>query len=59
MLIDLFGLLYDVFYEALMSKTAGSIVEAALKRDPHEPEFIQSVQEAVHSIERVIGKNSQ
>lgn len=42
-----------------MSKTAGSIVEAALKRDPHEMEFIQSVQETVHSIERVIGKNSQ
>ncbi|KAF8393493.1 hypothetical protein HHK36_021737 [Tetracentron sinense] len=44
--------------EALMSKTAGSIVEAVLKRDPHEIEFIQSVQEAVHSLERVIAKNS-
>lgn len=42
-----------------MSKTAGSIVEAALKRDPHEPEFIQSVQEVVHALERVIAKNSQ
>jgi hypothetical protein len=40
--------------EALMSKTAGSIVEAALKRDPHEVEFIQSVQEVVHALERVI-----
>ncbi|KAB1218452.1 NADP-specific glutamate dehydrogenase [Morella rubra] len=37
---------------------AGSIVEAALKRDPHEAEFIQSVQEAVHALERVIAKNS-
>ena len=45
--------------EALMSKTAGSIIEAALKRDPHEAEFIQSVQEAVHALERVIAKNSQ
>lgn len=45
--------------EALMSKTAGSIVEAALKRDPHEIEFIQSVQEALHALERVIAKNSQ
>lgn len=45
--------------EALMSKTAGSIIEAALKRDPHEVEFIQSVQEAVHALERVIAKNSQ
>lgn len=44
---------------ALMSKTAGSIVEAALKRDPHEVEFIQSVQEVVHALERVIAKNSQ
>lgn len=42
-----------------MSKTAGSIVEAALKRDPHEVEFIQSVQEVVHALERVIAKNSQ
>lgn len=45
--------------EALMSKTAGSIVEAALKRDPHEIEFIQSVQESLHALERVIAKNSQ
>uniref|UniRef100_A0A6N2M7J5 Glutamate/phenylalanine/leucine/valine/L-tryptophan dehydrogenase C-terminal domain-containing protein n=1 Tax=Salix viminalis TaxID=40686 RepID=A0A6N2M7J5_SALVM len=37
---------------------AGSIVEAALKRDPHELEFIQSVQEAVHALDRVIAKNS-
>lgn len=42
-----------------MSKTAGSIIEAALKRDPHELEFIQSVQEAVHALERVISKNSR
>ncbi|KAL8466090.1 hypothetical protein ACS0TY_035271 [Phlomoides rotata] len=37
---------------------AGSIVEAALRRDPHEAEFIQSVQEVVHALERVISKNS-
>ncbi|KAI4329173.1 hypothetical protein L6164_021465 [Bauhinia variegata] len=37
---------------------AGSIVEAVLKRDPHETEFIQSVQEAVNALERVIAKNS-
>nr|CAN69269.1 hypothetical protein VITISV_043645 [Vitis vinifera] len=47
-----------IYVKALMSKTAGSIVEAALKRDPHEVEFIQSVQEAVHALERVIAKNS-
>ncbi|EXB34856.1 NADP-specific glutamate dehydrogenase [Morus notabilis] len=47
-----------VYVKALMSKTAGSIVEAALKRDPHEPEFIQSVQVVVHALERVIAKNS-
>ncbi|XAR67649.1 Glutamate dehydrogenase (NADP(+)) [Bertholletia excelsa] len=41
-----------------MSKTAGSIVEAALKRDPHEVEFIQCVQEIVHALERVIAKNA-
>ncbi|XP_061352708.1 uncharacterized protein LOC133297559 isoform X1 [Gastrolobium bilobum] len=44
--------------EALVSKTAGSILEATLKRDPHEAEFIQAVQEAVHALERVIAKNS-
>ncbi|XP_020223447.1 NADP-specific glutamate dehydrogenase isoform X2 [Cajanus cajan] len=37
---------------------AGSILEAALKRDPHEVEFIQAVQETVHALERVIAKNS-
>ncbi|KAI4355538.1 hypothetical protein L6164_004299 [Bauhinia variegata] len=37
---------------------AGSIVEAALKRDPHETEFIQSVHGAVNALERVIAKNS-
>lgn len=47
-----------IYVKALMSKTAGSIVEAALKRDPHEPEFLQSVQEVVHALERVISKNS-
>lgn len=45
--------------EALVSKTAGSIIEATLKRDPHEAEFIQTVQEVVHALERVIAKNSQ
>lgn len=44
--------------EALMSKTAGSILEAVLKRDPHEVEFIQSAQEVVRALERVISKNS-
>ncbi|CAN4080646.1 unnamed protein product [Withania somnifera] len=47
-----------IYVKALMSKTAGSIIEAALKRDPHELEFIQSVQETVHALERVISKNS-
>ncbi|CAJ1951013.1 unnamed protein product [Sphenostylis stenocarpa] len=42
-----------------MSKTAGSILEATLKRDPHEVEFIQAVQDAVQSLERVIAKNSR
>lgn len=47
-----------IYVKALMSKTAGSIIEAALKRDPHEVEFIQAVQEVVHALERVIAKNS-
>ncbi|GER53490.1 glutamate dehydrogenase [Striga asiatica] len=44
-----------IYVKALMSKTAGSIVEAALRRDPHEAEFIQFVQEVVHSLERTLG----
>ncbi|KAK9066196.1 hypothetical protein SSX86_013517 [Deinandra increscens subsp. villosa] len=47
-----------IYVKALMSKSAGSIVEVALKRDPNELEFIQSVQEVIHSLERVISKNS-
>ncbi|KAF7848524.1 hypothetical protein BT93_L1877 [Corymbia citriodora subsp. variegata] len=47
-----------VCVKALMSKTAGSIIEAALKRDPYELEFIKSVQEVVHALERVIVKNA-
>ncbi|WZZ47495.1 hypothetical protein YC2023_043754 [Brassica napus] len=47
-----------IYVKTLMSKSAGSIVEGALKRDPNEIEFIQSVQESVHALERVIAKNS-
>ncbi|CDY46542.1 BnaA08g01810D [Brassica napus] len=47
-----------IYVKTLMSKSAGSIVEGALKRDPNEVEFIQSVQESVHALERVIAKNS-
>ncbi|BAT98445.1 hypothetical protein VIGAN_09210100 [Vigna angularis var. angularis] len=46
-----------VYVKVAMSKTAGSILEATLKRDPHEVEFIQAVQEAVQALERVIAKN--
>lgn len=47
-----------IYVKALMSKTAGSIIEASLKRDPHEAEFIQYIQEVVHALERVISRNS-
>ncbi|XP_020691243.1 NADP-specific glutamate dehydrogenase [Dendrobium catenatum] len=48
-----------VYVKALMSKTAGSIVESILKRDPHEVEFLQSVQEVINSLEPVLLKSSQ
>ncbi|XP_072966810.1 uncharacterized protein [Typha angustifolia] len=48
-----------VYVKALMSKTAASILESVLRRDPHEVEFIQSVQEVVHSLESVLVKNNQ
>ncbi|XP_020580822.1 NADP-specific glutamate dehydrogenase isoform X1 [Phalaenopsis equestris] len=48
-----------VYVKALMSKTAGSIVESILKRDPHEVEFLQSVQEVINSLEPVLLKGSQ
>ncbi|KAG2304976.1 hypothetical protein Bca4012_063879 [Brassica carinata] len=47
-----------IYVKTLMSKSAGSIIEGVLKRDPNEFEFVQSVQEAVHALERVIAKNS-
>uniref|UniRef100_A0A0D9V206 glutamate dehydrogenase (NADP(+)) n=1 Tax=Leersia perrieri TaxID=77586 RepID=A0A0D9V206_9ORYZ len=46
-------------YVKALSKTAASILESILKRDPHEAEFIQSIQEVVHSLEPVLMKNSQ
>uniref|UniRef100_A0A0D3EQ53 glutamate dehydrogenase (NADP(+)) n=1 Tax=Oryza barthii TaxID=65489 RepID=A0A0D3EQ53_9ORYZ len=46
-------------YVKALSKTAASILESILKRDPHEAEFIQSIQEVVHSLEPVLVKNSQ
>jgi hypothetical protein len=42
-----------------LSKTAASILESVLRRDPHEAEFIQSIQEVVHSLEPVLVKNTQ
>ncbi|XP_074589098.1 uncharacterized protein LOC141845000 isoform X2 [Curcuma longa] len=47
-----------VYVKALMSKSASSILESVLRRDPHEVEFMQSVQEVVHSLEPVLLKNS-
>ena len=40
----------DVFTqcEALLSKSAESIVETVMRRDPHEVEYVQAVQEFVH-----------
>ncbi|XP_018676763.2 uncharacterized protein LOC103972920 isoform X5 [Musa acuminata AAA Group] len=49
----------SVYVKALMSKSASSVLESVLRRDPHEVEFIQSVQEVVHSLEPVLVKNSQ
>ena len=40
-----------------LSKTAASILECVLRRDPHEAEYIQSIQEVVHSLEPVLVKN--
>jgi glutamate dehydrogenase (NADP+) len=43
----------------VLSKTAASILESVLRRDPHETEFIQSIQVVVHSLEPVLVKNTQ
>ncbi|BBN12913.1 glutamate dehydrogenase (NADP+) [Marchantia polymorpha subsp. ruderalis] len=48
-----------LYIKALMSKSAESILEAVIKRDPHEGEFIQAVSEVVHSLEAVLSKNPQ
>lgn len=44
---------------AVLSKSAESILEAVIKRDPHELEYIQAVQEVVHSLEAVLAKHPQ
>ncbi|XP_057871072.1 uncharacterized protein LOC131077564 isoform X3 [Cryptomeria japonica] len=44
---------------ALLCKSAESIVEAVIRKDPHEVEFIQAVQEIVHSLEPVLSKTPQ
>ncbi|KAK3161044.1 hypothetical protein QOZ80_1BG0070910 [Eleusine coracana subsp. coracana] len=46
-------------YVKVLSKTAASILESVLRRDPYEAEFIQSIQEVVHSLESVLVKNTQ
>ncbi|KAJ6794685.1 NADP-specific glutamate dehydrogenase [Iris pallida] len=48
-----------VYVKACMSKTAGSIIDSILRRDHHEFEYMQSVQEVVHSLEPVLVKNPQ
>ncbi|KAG1346403.1 NADP-specific glutamate dehydrogenase [Cocos nucifera] len=48
-----------VYVKDLMLKSSGSILESVLRKDPHEVEFIQSVQEVVRSLDRVLSKNSQ
>ncbi|KAL6884619.1 hypothetical protein ACP4OV_010555 [Aristida adscensionis] len=44
-------------YVKALSKTAASILESVLRRDPHEAEFIQSIQDVIHSLEPVLVKN--
>lgn len=48
-----------VYIKALLSKSAESVVEAVIRRDPHEVEYVQSVQEVVHSLEPVLHKYPQ
>ncbi|KAH9568253.1 hypothetical protein CY35_03G067700 [Sphagnum magellanicum] len=43
----------------LISKSAEFILAAVLHRDPHEGEFIQAVQEVVHSLDPVLSKIPQ
>ncbi|CAK9855887.1 unnamed protein product, partial [Sphagnum jensenii] len=48
-----------VYIKALISKSAEFILAAVLHRDPHEGEFIQAVQEVVHSLDPVLSKIPQ
>ncbi|KAJ7563344.1 hypothetical protein O6H91_03G106300 [Diphasiastrum complanatum] len=48
-----------IYFKALLSKSAESIIEAIIRRDPYEGEFIQAVQEVVHSLEPVLSKHPQ
>eukprot|EP00246_Nothoceros_aenigmaticus_P018215 TRINITY_DN944_c0_g1_i1.p1 TRINITY_DN944_c0_g1~~TRINITY_DN944_c0_g1_i1.p1 ORF type:complete len:321 (-),score=50.97 TRINITY_DN944_c0_g1_i1:1019-1960(-) len=48
-----------IMLHSLMSKSAQSILEGVIQRDPNEGEFIQAVQEVVHSLEPVLNKHPQ
>lgn len=48
-----------LYIKALFSKSAESVVEAVMRRDPHEVEYVQAVQEVVHSLEPVLLKHPQ
>jgi glutamate dehydrogenase (NADP+) len=51
--------MYPIVDSALISKSAEFILAAVLHRDPHEGEFIQAVQEVVHSLDPVLSKIPQ
>lgn len=44
----------SLYMKALLSKNAESVVEAVMRRDPFELEYVQAVQEMVQSLEPVL-----
>ncbi|CAM6050773.1 unnamed protein product [Sphagnum compactum] len=51
--------LRPVFIKGFVCTVGQLLVESILQRDPHELEFIQAVQEVVHSLEPVLSKMPQ
>lgn len=50
---------FTMMYKDFFSLRVAFIVAAILRRDPYEVEFIQSVQEVLHSLEPVLAKVPQ
>ncbi|KAH7286751.1 hypothetical protein KP509_32G021200 [Ceratopteris richardii] len=48
-----------MYIKALLSKSSESVVDAVMRRDRNEHEYVQAIQELVHCLEPVLAKHPQ